>query len=54
MRQSAYVLDRESRSVVLAALQRHCAHRGWKLLAAHVRSNHVHAIVGQRFDPRES
>ena len=34
-----------ARRVVLAAIQRHCAHRGWNLLAAHVRSNHVHVIV---------
>ena len=35
----------ENRAVVLAALRRHCAQRGWNLLAAHVRSNHGHAIV---------
>jgi hypothetical protein len=23
----------------------HCVQRGWSLLAAHVRTNHVHAIV---------
>ncbi|HEX4228538.1 MAG TPA: transposase [Bryobacteraceae bacterium] len=26
-------------------MRKHCAHRGWNLLAAHVRSNHVHAVV---------
>jgi hypothetical protein len=26
-------------------IQRHCVYRGWNLLAAHVRSNHVHTIV---------
>ena len=31
--------------MVLASIQKHCAHRGWKLLAAHVRSNHVHIVV---------
>jgi len=40
-----YVLDQAGRAVVLAAIQRHCAQRGWNLLAAHVRSNHVHTIV---------
>jgi REP element-mobilizing transposase RayT len=45
MLQEPYVLDQTGRAVVLAAIQRHCAHRGWKLLAAHVRSNHVHAVV---------
>ena len=45
MLQDPYVLDQAGRAVVLAAIQRHCAQRGWNLLAAHVRSNHVHAVV---------
>ncbi|HEY6351796.1 MAG TPA: transposase [Candidatus Angelobacter sp.] len=45
MLQEAYVLDEQSRAVVVAALRNHCAHRGWHLMAAHVRSNHVHAVV---------
>jgi REP element-mobilizing transposase RayT len=45
MHQDPYVLDSTARAVVLAAIQRHCMHRGWKLLAAHVRANHVHAVV---------
>jgi REP element-mobilizing transposase RayT len=45
MPQPPYWLDQDSRAAVLAALRGHCAHRGWTLLAAHVRSNHVHAVV---------
>jgi len=45
MLQDPYVLDHEARPVVLAAIQRHCAYRGWNRLAAHVRSNPVHMIV---------
>jgi len=30
---------------VLAAIQEVCLHRGWRLLAAHVRSTHMHAVV---------
>lgn len=45
MQQPPYWLDRESRTAVLSALREHCVHRGWSLLAAHVRTNHVHAIV---------
>jgi REP element-mobilizing transposase RayT len=45
MDQPPYWLDRESRTAVLSALRGHCVHRGWSLLAAHVRTNHVHAIV---------
>ena len=45
MLQNPYLLDEMARPVVLASIQRHCAYRGWNLLAAHVRSNHVHIIV---------
>ena len=51
MRQDPYLLDPEGRTVVLAGLRRHCALRGWNLLAAHVRSNHVHAIVEAEIRP---
>ena len=45
MLQDPYVLDEAARPVVLAAIQRHCAYRGWTRLAAHVRSNHIHLVV---------
>ena len=38
------MLDQAGRAVVLEALPRHGAHRGWNLLAAHVRSHPVHVI----------
>lgn len=53
MLQNPYVLDQESRAAVLAALRRHCAHRGWNLLAAHIRSNHVHAILEAETRPEK-
>jgi REP element-mobilizing transposase RayT len=45
MPQQPYLLYETARVVVLSAIQNHCAFRGWSLLAAHIRSNHVHAIV---------
>jgi REP element-mobilizing transposase RayT len=45
MDQPPYAMDSESRVVVLHALAEVCSHRGWNLLAAHVRSNHVHVVV---------
>ena len=51
MLQPPYVLDQEGRAVVLAALRRHCAQRGWNLLAAHVRSNHVHVVIEAELRP---
>lgn len=45
MNQAPYFLDQWRRSVVLEALYQVCSHRGWRLLAAHVRTNHIHVIV---------
>ena len=42
---------KRARAVVLATIQGHCAYRGWNLLAAHVRSNHVHAVVAAETRP---
>ena len=45
MLQAPYLLDRGSRETVLEALREVCVRQGWSLLAAHVRTNHVHAVV---------
>ena len=45
MTQAPYLLDRDSREAVLKALREVCLHRGRSLLAAHVRTNHVHSVV---------
>ena len=45
MDQSPDYLDRMRRDAVLEAMWQVCAHRGWSLLAAHVRTTHVHAVV---------
>ena len=45
MRQDPYLLDEPQRAVVLRTIREVTAHRGWKLWAAHVRSNHVHVVV---------
>ena len=43
--QAPYQLDVHRRELVLQAMGEACSHRGWKLFAAHVRTNHVHAVV---------
>ncbi|MEK7403705.1 MAG: transposase [Acidobacteriota bacterium] len=40
-----YGVDGSRREVVLAALLERCSERHWSLLAAHVRTNHVHIVV---------
>ena len=53
MNQAPYLLDRVSRAVVLQALREVCLHRGWGMLAAHVRTNHVHAVVEAEVRPEK-
>ena len=47
----SYHLDQIRRDAVLEAIQEVCVHRGWSLLAAHVRSNHVHTVVEAEVPP---
>ena len=49
--QRMYHLDPVRRDAVLEAILEVCAHRGWSLLAAHVRSNHVHTVVEAAVPP---
>ena len=45
MTQEPYVLDATRRQLVLRSLQEVCSCRGWTLLAAHVRTNHVRLVT---------
>jgi REP element-mobilizing transposase RayT len=45
MDQAPYVLNEPGGRAVLEAIREVCAHRQWTLLAAHVRTNHVHVVV---------
>jgi REP element-mobilizing transposase RayT len=53
MTQPAYTLDAARRSVVLESIRAVCLFRGWSLLAAHVRTNHVHAVVDGEATPEK-
>jgi REP element-mobilizing transposase RayT len=47
----SYHLDETRRTIVLGTIQEVCSHRGWQLLAAHVRSNHLHVVVAGDTSP---
>jgi len=53
MVQDPYLLDETGRAVVLAAIRKHAKYRKWNLLAAHVRSNHVHIVVDAEARPEK-
>jgi REP element-mobilizing transposase RayT len=43
--QPPYSMDEGRRQAVLASMIDRCSNRGWSLLAAHVRTNHVHVLI---------
>jgi REP element-mobilizing transposase RayT len=49
--ESPYSLDQPQRQVVLRTIQEVSNHRRWRLLAAHIRSNHLHIIAHAEGDP---
>jgi len=53
MDQPPYTMDEPRRAIVLQAIQEVCTHRGWSLLASHVRTNHVHVVVFANRIPRK-
>src|SRR5208337_582469 len=49
--QPPYELDAPRRQIVLNAIREVCEYRGWDLLAAHVRTTHVHVVVTSTESP---
>ena len=47
----AQTLDAGQREIVLRAIIEVCRHRGWTLLAAHVRTGHIHTVVDAALAP---
>ncbi len=45
LREDPYFLDEARRRIVLHTIQEVSTHRGWRLWAVHVRTNHVHIVV---------
>jgi hypothetical protein len=51
MTQAPYGLDACKREIVLTSIGEVCSFKSWDLLAAHVRSNHVHVVVSSTEKP---
>jgi REP element-mobilizing transposase RayT len=51
LREAPYLLTPERRQVVRETICEVAKHRGWRLWAAHVRTNHVHIIVSAAQKP---
>ena len=52
-KQTPYCLDGSRRAIVLAAVVELCAHREWRLLAAHIRTQHVHMVIAAEDAPEK-
>ena len=48
-----YRMDESRRAVVLAAIREHAGFRGWHVLAAHIRTTHVHLVVSGEVPPEQ-
>jgi REP element-mobilizing transposase RayT len=53
MSETPYFLDESRRRIVLQAIVEVCSYRQWLLLAAHVRSNHVHCVIHAILQPEK-
>ncbi len=51
MDQPPFHMDKRRRDAVLASMHERCAAHSWTLLAAHVRTNHVHVVIGAEGRP---
>ena len=51
MGQPSYELDAKRRPIALSAIQKLCSYREWHLHAAHVRLNHIHAVISADCKP---
>jgi REP element-mobilizing transposase RayT len=45
LKQPPFEMDEDQRAVALEAIREVCRHRQWQLLAANIRTNHVHTVV---------
>jgi REP element-mobilizing transposase RayT len=52
MEQPPYRMDAHRRQAVLASIVDRCSQQNWNLLAAHVRTNHIHLVVEGEVRPK--
>ncbi|MCU1326377.1 MAG: hypothetical protein JWN34_1747 [Bryobacterales bacterium] len=53
MHQASYEIGASERNEVLQAVKEVCGYRSWLLLAAHVRTTHVHAVLEADVKPEQ-
>lgn len=53
LREKPYLLDERHRKIVIDTIVEVCQYRQWRLIACHVRTNHVHVIVHAQAKPEK-
>jgi REP element-mobilizing transposase RayT len=53
MAHDPYLMDEFRRQVLLNSLRQVGSYRGWTMLAAHVRTNHVHVVIAANCKPEQ-
>jgi REP element-mobilizing transposase RayT len=51
MKEQPYLLNKPRREIVLDSIRRTCTLSGWRALAIHVRTNHVHVVLASEQSP---
>jgi len=51
LQEEKFLLDMPLRLIILSSIKATCSHRNWNLLAAHVRTNHVHLVIHANTTP---
>ncbi len=54
LKQEPFELDETRRKIVAETIVEVCEHRGWKLHALNVRSNHLHAVISADVPPEQA
>ena len=52
--ESEFILSSEMRKIILASFQKTTVHFNWRLIAAHVRSNHAHLVIQSNIDKEKT
>ena len=51
LNETPWLLEREARQITLEAIRSVCQHRQWMAHAIHIRTTHVHAVIGGETAP---
>jgi REP element-mobilizing transposase RayT len=51
LKEPPFILDAQSRNIILQSLLKVAEYRNWKLLAIHIRNSHIHIVIKAHLKP---